>query len=73
MTGLVLMATSGSQPPAQGAAIGQVIGATLGMSLVTFGLFFLFHRRRTGRALWLQRLADRAGRQLGVPGWAAGT
>src|SRR6266576_2428411 len=71
MTGLVVMATSGSQPPAQGAAIGQVIGATLGMSLVTFGLFFLFHRRRTGRALWLKRLADRTGRLLGVPGWSA--
>src|SRR3954451_7044634 len=71
MDRLLMVAASGSQPPAQGAAIGQVIGATLGMSLITFGLFFLFHRLRTGRAPRVRRLADRTGRLLGVPGWAA--
>src|SRR3954452_18871885 len=36
--GHLLVASAGSTPPARGAAIGQVIGATLGMTVVTAGL-----------------------------------
>src|SRR4051812_10181079 len=71
MDGLLMVAQSGSQPPAQGAAIGQVIGATIGMSLITGGLLWLVHAHRSGRVRFLGRVADRAGREMGTTGWAA--
>jgi len=59
------------QPPAQGAAIGEVIGATVGMTVITGGLFGLVAAHRTGRVSFLGRAADTAGRALGVAGWSA--
>ena len=64
-------AASGGQPPARGAAIGQVIGATLGMTIVTAGLLALVAGHRSGRIRFLGRAADALGRNAGVPGWSA--
>jgi hypothetical protein len=64
-------AASGSAPPARGAAIGQVIGATLGMTIVTAGLLALIAGHRSGRIRFLGRAADALGRATGVTGWSA--
>src|SRR3954470_5584865 len=64
-------ASSASQPPAQGAAIGQVIAATLGMTLVTAGLLALVNGHRSGRISFLGRAAREAGRATGVAPWSA--
>ena len=61
----------GESPPAGGAAIGEVIAATamglIGTALV-LGPVLLYRR---GRLPALGRLADRVGRLVGLPGWAA--
>src|SRR5215210_2808134 len=61
----------GESPPAGGAAIGEVIAATamglFGTALV-LGPVLLY---RQGRLPALGRLADRVGRVVGLPGWAA--
>src|SRR4051794_7858291 len=66
-----ILAAAKSTPPAGGAAIGEVIIATLigwtGTALV-LGPVFLY---RQGRLRGLERLADRVGRMTGLPGWAA--
>src|SRR3954452_21610779 len=65
------VAASDGQPPARGAAIGQVIGATLGMTVVSAGLLALIAGHRSGRIRFLGRAADAVGRNAGVPGWSA--
>src|ERR687888_2649798 len=67
---LVVLASSGSTPPAGGAAIGQVIGATLGMTVVTGALLALVAGHRSGRIRFLGRWADATGRFTGVAPWA---
>jgi hypothetical protein len=66
-----LAAAAEKPPPAGGAAIGEVIIATLlgaiGTALV-LGPVLLY---RAGRLPGLERLADRVGRMVGLPGWAA--
>ena len=61
----------GESPPAGGAAIGEVIAASamglIGTALV-LGPVLLYRR---GRLPALGRLADRVGRLVGLPGWAA--
>ena len=58
-------------PPAGGAALGEVIGATtVGLGL-TAGLLALGWAHRTGRTELLQRWADREGRRQDRPSWAA--
>jgi hypothetical protein len=64
-------AVSGSAPPARGAAIGQVVGATLGMTVVTAALLALVAGHRSGRIRFLGRAAEAAGRATGVTGWSA--
>ena len=58
-------------PPAGGAALDQVIIATLAATIVTGLLFTLGAGHRLGRTKILQRLGDIAERQSGLPGWAA--
>jgi hypothetical protein len=60
-----------SAPPAGGAALGQVAGATIGVSLLTAILMALGLRHRAGRLRWLERLSGALGRHTGLPGWAA--
>src|SRR5215211_4413534 len=57
--------------PAGGAAAGEAIGATLGALVVTALIAALISGHRSGRIQFLGRLADFAGRQTGLPGWAA--
>ncbi len=56
-------------PPAGGAALGQVIGASLAASLVTAALLYVGFGHRSGRVQWLGRFAARAERASGHPGW----
>jgi hypothetical protein len=56
-------------PPAGGAALGQVIGASLAASLVTAALLYVGFAHRSGRIQRLGRLAARAERASGHPGW----
>ncbi|MCW2713822.1 MAG: conserved rane protein of unknown function [Frankiales bacterium] len=58
-------------PPAGGAALADVIGATAGVGLVTAALLALAVLHRTGRTTLLARLAAAAGRHTGRPGWVA--
>jgi hypothetical protein len=60
-----------SAPPAGGAALGQVAGATIAVSLLTAILMAVGMRYRAGRMAPLERLAAALGRHTGLPGWAA--
>jgi hypothetical protein len=57
--------------PAGGAELGQVVGATLAITVLTAGLAFLGLRHRAGRVQLLDRLSTAMGRHTGLPGWAA--
>jgi hypothetical protein len=60
-----------SAPPAGGAAIGQVIGATLGGLLATAVLLWIITAHRSGRIAWVGKLAGFSERVNGLPGWAS--
>ena len=64
------MAENPSTPPAGGAAIGEVIGATTGALILTAALLYIGWAHRTGRIDWLRRAADRMGEVAGAPSWA---
>jgi hypothetical protein len=70
MTPTSLLLASES-PPAGGAAIGEVIGATAGVGVVTLLLLGVAVAHRTRRTTLLARLAEAAGRRTGRPGWVA--
>lgn len=65
------MAAATQAPPAGGAALGQVIGATAVGAVLTTVLLVLGLGHRTGRSQVLGRAAAFAERQTGLPGWAA--
>jgi hypothetical protein len=65
----MLMAAT-SAPPAGGAAIGEVIGATVGAVLLTSALLALGWAHRTGRSDLLGRVARTAAEPAGGPPWA---
>ncbi len=58
-------------PPAGGAELAQIAIATVGATILTCALLFLGFGHRSGRVQILQRLADRAERLSGMPGWVA--
>jgi hypothetical protein len=60
-----------STKPAGGAAIGQVIGATLGGLLATAVLLWIISAHRSGRIKWVGALARYSERVNGLPGWAS--
>ena len=60
-----------STPPAGGAAIDQIVIATVAAMVVTGALFALGYGHRTGRWDVLTRLGAFAERKSGLPGWAA--
>src|SRR3954452_10752311 len=60
-----------ADPPAGGAAIGQVIIATAGAVVATAGLLWIITAHRSGRIAWVGKLAGFAEKQTGLPGWAS--
>jgi hypothetical protein len=68
MNAMLMAATSA--PPAGGAAVGEVIGATLGAVLLTSALLALGWTHRTGRSDLLGRVARSAAEPAGGPPWA---
>jgi hypothetical protein len=59
------------EPPAGGAALGEVVAATAGVGFVTLLLLGVAVAHRTRRTTLLARLAEAAGRRTGRPGWVA--
>ncbi len=57
-----------STPPAAGAALGEVVGATAGVGLVSLGLLAVAVAHRTRHTTVLARAAQAAGRLVGRPG-----
>ena len=64
------MSENPTSPPAGGAALGEVIGATGGAILLTAALIWIGWAHRTGRIQWLRHAADRMGAVAGAPSWA---
>ena len=58
-------------PSAGGAAVGQIVIATVMVSAILGGVAFFLLRHRAGRSTILADVADRTGRLLGLPYWAA--
>src|SRR5437667_9766174 len=58
-------------PPAGGAAIGQVIGATLGAMVATAAMLGIVAGHRSGRLKAMKRLVAFTERVSGVPAWSA--
>jgi hypothetical protein len=65
---LLLQAAASSQP-AGGAAIGEIVTATVAALVITAALLILGVGHRTGRVALLGRAADRLERLSGLPGW----
>jgi len=70
MHSFLTLATA-SAPPAGGAALGQVAGATIAVSTATTVLVAVGMRHRAGRLRLLDRLSAALGQHTGLPGWAA--
>jgi hypothetical protein len=58
-------------PPAGGAAVGETIIATAGALVITATMFTIVIGHRSGRIKFVQRVADFAERNSGIPGWAS--
>ncbi len=51
--------------------MGQVIGGTVGATILTALMLWVAIGHRNGKVKFVGKLADRAGRLLGLPGWSA--
>src|SRR3954451_9706261 len=71
MTSKLTTLLAAADPPAGGAAIGQVIGATAGALIATAALIWIIMAHRSGRISWVGKLAGLAERHTGLPGWAS--
>src|SRR3954467_1171356 len=71
MLSSLISTIAASDPPAGGAAIGQVIGATAGALVATAILLWIINAHRTGKIRWVGKVAKLAERHTGMPGWAA--
>ncbi len=58
-------------PPAGGAALGEIVIASLAATLLTLALLYIGFGYRAGRVAWLRRLAAWAERRSGYPAWTA--
>jgi hypothetical protein len=67
----LLSPLAAASPPAGGAEVGQVIGATLAACVLTAALVALGLGHRSGRIAVLKRWAALSTRLSGLPGWAA--
>ncbi len=66
------MFSAANEPaPTGGAALDQVIGLSVGATVVTIGLLWIAWAHRTHRIEWFQRLGDRLRERTGEPGWAS--
>jgi hypothetical protein len=63
--------TAATEAPAGGAELAQVAIATVAASILTAALLYLGFGHRSGRVHVLERLAARAERASGMPGWLA--
>ncbi len=66
-----LFAAAGTDAPAGGAALQEVFIATVLGGVATGGVVITALMYRNGRAKWLGSVAAFAGRQTGLPAWAA--
>jgi hypothetical protein len=71
MSSVFTSVLAASTKPAGGAAIGQVIGATLGGLIATAVLLWIITAHRSGRIAWVGKLAAYSERMNGLPGWAS--
>src|SRR4051794_2440098 len=71
MTSKLTTLLAAADPPAGGAAIGQVIGATAGALIATAALIWIIMAHRSGRISWVGKVAGLAERHTGLPGWAS--
>jgi hypothetical protein len=71
VTGIALAASNATAEPAGGAALTDVMIATVGASVLTVLLLAVGIGHRSGRIRILGRVADFTERQTGLPGWAA--
>ena len=67
----VSLIASAAAPPAGGAPLGQVLGATAAGILLTLALMVIGTRYRAGRAQWLDAIAQPFCALLRVPAWSA--
>lgn len=67
----LLPAAAAATPPAGGAELGQIAIATVAAALLSAALLYFGFGHRSGRVRLLGRLAARAERSSGLPGWAA--
>ena len=58
-------------PPAAGAALAEIVIASLAATLLTLGLLYIGFGYRAGRIGWLRRLAAWSERRTGYPAWVA--
>ncbi len=65
------LAAAETVAPAGGAALKEVFIATIMGGVAFGGVVFLALGHRSGRIHWLQTIGDFAGRQTGLPAWAA--
>ena len=63
--------SGGGQPPAGGGEAGQIFIGTVVMGALTFAVLALIAAHRKGRTELLQSAGNFAGRQMGLPPWAA--
>lgn len=68
---MTMLLAAAQPPPAGGAALAEVIGASVAVGLVTTVLLYVGWAHRTRRITWLGRTASRIGEPLGLPGWVA--
>jgi hypothetical protein len=68
---LSLLSLAADPPPAGGAELQQVVIATVAATLITAGLLYAGFGHRSGRVLWVGRLAERFERVFLTPGWTA--
>ena len=68
--GFALAQSGTGSPPAGGGETGQIFIGTLVMGALTVAVLALVRAHRKGTTQILQRAADFAGRQFGLPGWA---
>jgi len=71
VTGIALAASNAAAEPAGGAALTDVMIATVGASVLTVLLLAIGMGHRSGRVRILGRISDFAERKTGLPGWAA--
>src|SRR3954451_3333626 len=71
MTSKLTTLLAAADPPAGGAAIGQVIGATARALIATEALIWIIMAHRSGRISWVGKLAGLAERHTGLPAWAS--